>query len=129
MTTPYISTEQPVGVLAPILSCGLVTCGRLASGLTIFSHSTRRITNPPQVTNLPHMIRAGGSRSRSLRWLASRVPGTCDRNPACISARADERRPGAFLALLHRYTARCGGWAHRVRSWLPRALPTRVLLL
>ena len=34
----------------------LVTCGRLAIGLKSFLHSTRRIANPPQVTNLPHMM-------------------------------------------------------------------------
>ncbi len=44
----------------------LVTCGRLAIGLTIFLHSTRRITNPPQVTNLPHMIRINLRRSRAV---------------------------------------------------------------
>ncbi len=34
----------------------LATCGRLAIGLKSFLHSTRRIANPPQVANLPHMI-------------------------------------------------------------------------
>jgi hypothetical protein len=35
----------------------MASCGRLAIGLTIFWHITRRIANPPQVTNLPHTIR------------------------------------------------------------------------
>ncbi len=45
----------------------MASCGRLAIGLTIFLHITRRIANPPQVTNLPHMIRINLRRSRAVR--------------------------------------------------------------
>ncbi len=44
----------------------MASCGRLAIGLTIFLHITRRIANPPQVTNLPHMIRINLWRSRAV---------------------------------------------------------------
>jgi hypothetical protein len=42
----------------------LVTCGRLAIDPAIFWNRTWRITNPPQVTNLPHTISTNLRRSR-----------------------------------------------------------------
>ena len=42
----------------------LVTCGRLVIGPAIFYNGTRRITNPPQVTNLPHTMGTNLRRSR-----------------------------------------------------------------
>jgi hypothetical protein len=53
----------------------LVTCGRLAIGPLIFLYRTRRIANPPQVTNLPHAIGidllGGTARILRLSWSAS----------------------------------------------------------
>jgi hypothetical protein len=44
----------------------MASCGRLAIGLTIFVHSNRRITNPPQVNNLPHMVRINLRQGRAV---------------------------------------------------------------